>query len=197
MHIFRSFTLITTLLLAWSTNSIADTTNDFKQSQKCSGALAIMTSLGLENETSTEYRYFADLANFHSYLFEYYNSQSTNNSTKGDITQAVSEGVIIVDEDAKRNPNSLQARVKHCISWLAEVKLHFSTQDASTPASKVMGAMPRPSSDYKYPFSDWSPMIPITKEAYELYGTANLRAFHRCIAKGQKQTIECYSQVKS
>jgi hypothetical protein len=169
---------------------------DYIQSQKCTGALSIMTSIGLMGETLPSYKYFSDLADFQSFIFQYYVSERIENSVMGDVRLAVSRGVVLVDDEAINDPNSLQATVKHCLSWLSEVKLHFAAQDASAPASKVMETMPRPSNYYEYPFPDWTPMIPITESAYELWVGAGLRDVHRCISTGHNQTIDCYSQEK-
>jgi hypothetical protein len=142
------------------------------------------------------YKYFSDLAYFQSFIFQHYVSESIENSVMEDVTLAVSKGVVLVDDEAINDPNSFQATVKHCLSWLSVVKLHFGKQDDSTPASTVMGTMPRPSDFYEYPFSDWTPMIPITESAYELWVGAGLRDIHRCISTGLNQTIDCYSQEK-
>ena len=170
---------------------------DYVQSQKCAGALSIMTSLGLADEKSPVNKYFEDLLNFHSFILEYYVSEIINSSTMGDVSQAVSKGVMRVDEEYMADPNSFQVTVKHCLSWLSEAQMHFSKQEASTPTYKVMEAMPRPSNHYEYPFSDWSPMIPVTETAYELWNETDLRDFHRCKSTGLKQTIDCFSQNKN
>ena len=170
---------------------------DYVQSQKCAGALSIMTSLGLADEKSPVNKYFEDLLNFHSFILEYYVSEIINSSTMGDVSQAVSKGVMRVDEEYMADPNSFQVTVKHCLSWLSEAQMHFSKQEASTPTYKVMEAMPRPSNHYEYPFSDWSPMIPVTETAYELWNETDLRDFYRCKSTGLKQTIDCFSQNKN
>ena len=170
---------------------------DYVQSQKCAGALSIMTSLGLADEKSPVNKYFEDLLNFHSFILEYYVSEIINSSTMGDVSQAVSKGIMRVDEEYMADPNSFQVTVKHCLSWLSEAQMHFSNQEASTPTYKVMEAMPRPSNRYEYPFSDWSPMIPVTETAYELWNETDLRDFHRCKSTGLKQTIDCFSQNKN
>ena len=132
---------------------------DYNQSQKCAGALSIMTSLGLAEDASPIYKYFNDLLNFHSIILKYYVSKVIDGSTMKDVSQAVSKGIVRVDEENMADPNSFQVTVKHCLSWLSEAQLHFSKQEASIPAYKVMEAMPRPSNSYEYPFSDWSPII--------------------------------------
>ena len=165
--------------------------NDYWQSQRCSGAFGIMTSIGLEDETSPAYQYFSDLADFHAGLFEYYVSQQNGSYVMGDVSKAVSEGLLLVDREAIEDPSSLQANVKHCLSWLNSVQQYFGQQDRDIAISIVMGGMPSPSGTYEYPFSDWTPMIRITELAYELWVGANLREYHRCIASGQKSTMEC------
>jgi len=169
---------------------------DYNQSQRCAGALSIMTSLGLEDETSPIYKYFDDLLNFHSFILKYYVSEIIDGSTMKDLSQAVSKGIVRVDEEYMAEPNSFQFTVKHCLSWLSEAQIHFSKQEASTPAYKVMEAMPRPSKSYEYPFSDWSPMIPVTLSAYELWNETDLRELHQCKSSGLK-TIDCFSQNKN
>jgi hypothetical protein len=169
---------------------------DYVQSQRCSGALSIMTALGLEDETLPIYKYFSDLLDFHSFILEYYVSERIGDSVMGDVSRAASQGVVLVDDETIRDTNSLQLTVKHCLSWLSEVKLHFAAQASSTPASKVMETMPRPSNYYEYPFSDWTPMIPITESAYQLWLKSGLRDIHRCKSTGLKQTIDCFSLEK-
>ena len=56
-----------------------------------------------------------------------------------------------------------------------------------------MESMPRPSNSYEYPFSDWSPMIPVTLSAYELWNETDLRELHQCKSTGLK-TIDCFSK---
>ena len=51
---------------------------DYNQSQRCAGALSIMTSLGLADEASPIYKYFDDLLNFHSIILKYYGHCQTN-----------------------------------------------------------------------------------------------------------------------
>lgn len=170
---------------------------DYNQSLRCAGALSIMTSLGLDDEASPIYKYFDDLLNLHSIILEYYVSEIIDGSTMGDVSQAVSKGIVQVDDEYMADPNSFQLTVKHCLSWLSEAQIHFSKQEASTLAYKVMEAMPRPSNRYEYPFSDWSPMIPVTEAAYKLWNETDLRDFHRCKSTGLKQTIDCFSQNKN
>ena len=169
---------------------------DYNQSQRCAGALSIMTSLGLADEASPIYKYFDDLLNFHSIILKYYVSKVIDGSTMKDVSQAVSKGIVRVDEENMADPNSFQVTIKHCLSWLSEAQLHFSKQEASIPAYKVMEAMPRPSNSYEYPFSDWSPMIPVTVSAYELWNETDLRELHQCKSTGLK-TIDCFSQNKN
>ena len=169
---------------------------DYNQSQRCAGALSIMTSLGLADEASPIYKYFDDLLNFHSIILKYYVSEIIDGSSMKDVSEAVSKGIVRVDEEHMADPNSFQVTVKHCLSWLSETQIHFSKQEASTPAYKVMEAMPRPSNSYKYPFSDWSPMIPVTVSAYELWNETDLREIHQCKSTGLK-TIDCFSKVKN
>lgn len=197
---FRPFVFVIALFFGGGSVATAGSSNieeaDYIQSQRCAGALSIMTSLGLIDETLPIYEYFNDLLDFHSYIFQYYVSERVDKSVMGDLGRAVSKGVVLVDDEAINDPNSLQATVKHCLSWLSEVKLHFGEQDASTSASTVMGTMPRPSNYYEYPFSDWTPMIPITESAYELWVGTALRDIHQCMSTGLNQTIDCYSQEK-
>ena len=169
---------------------------DYNQSQRCAGALSIMTSLGLADEASPIYKYFDDLLNFHSIILKYYVSEIIDGSSMKDVSEAVSKGIVQVDEEYMADPNSFQVTVKHCLSWLSEAQIHFSKQEASSPAYKVMEAMPRPSNSYKYPFSDWSPMIPVTLSAYELWNETDLREIHQCKSAGLK-TIDCFSKVKN
>ena len=169
---------------------------DYNQSQRCAGALSIMTSLGLADEASPIYKYFDDLLNFHFIILKYYVSEIIDGSTMKDVSQAVSKGIVQVDDEYMADPNSFQLTVKHCLSWLSEAQIHFSKQEASTPAYKVMEAMPRPSNSYEYPFSDWSPMIPVTVSAYELWNETDLRELHQCKSTGLK-TIDCFSKVKN
>ena len=169
---------------------------DYNQSQRCAGALSIMTSLGLADEASPIYKYFDDLLNFHSIILKYYVSEIIDGSSMKDVSEAVSKGIMRVDEEHMADPNSFQVTVKHCLSWLSETQIHFSKQEASTPAYKVMESMPRPSNSYKYPFSDWSPMIPVTVSAYELWNETDLREIHQCKSTGLK-TIDCFSKVKN
>ena len=166
---------------------------DYNQSQRCAGALSIMTSLGLADEASPIYKYFDDLLNFHSIILKYYVSEIIDGSSMKDVSEAVSKGIVQVDEEYMADPNSFQVTVKHCLSWLSEAQIHFSKQEASSPAYKVMEAMPRPSNSYEYPFSDWSPMIPVTESAYELWNETDLRELHQCKSSGLK-TIDCFSQ---
>ena len=169
---------------------------DYNQSQRCAGALSIMTSLGLADEASPIYKYFDDLLNFHSIILKYYVSEIIDGSSMKDVSEAVSKGIVQVDEEYMADPNSFQVTVKHCLSWLSEAQIHFSKQEASSPAYKVMEAMPRPSNSYEYPFSDWSPMIPVTESAYELWNETDLREIHQCKSTGLK-TIDCFSKVKN
>ena len=169
---------------------------DYNQSQRCAGALSIMTSLGLADEASPIYKYFDDLLNFHSIILKYYVSEIIDGSSMKDVSEAVSKGIVQVDEEYMADPNSFQVTVKHCLSWLSEAQIHFSKQEASSPAYKVMEAMPRPSNSYEYPFSDWSPMIPVTESAYELWNETDLRELHQCKSSGLK-TIDCFSQNKN
>ena len=169
---------------------------DYNQSQRCAGALSIMTSLGLADEASPIYKYFDDLLNFHSIILKYYVSEIIDGSSMKDVSEAVSKGIVQVDEEYMADPNSFQVTVKHCLSWLSEAQIHFSKQEASSPAYKVMEAMPRPSNSYEYPFSDWSPMIPVTLSAYELWNETDLRELHQCKSTGLK-TIDCFSKVKN
>ena len=169
---------------------------DYNQSQRCAGALSIMTSLGLADEASPIYKYFDDLLNFHSIILKYYVSEIIDGSSMKDVSEAVSKGIVQVDEEYMADPNSFQVTVKHCLSWLSEAQIHFSKQEASSPAYKVMEAMPRPSNSYEYPFSDWSPMIPVAESAYELWNETNLRELHQCKSSGLK-TIDCFSQNKN
>ena len=169
---------------------------DYNQSQRCAGALSIMTSLGLADEASPIYKYFDDLLNFHSIILKYYVSEIIDGSSMKDVSEAVSKGIVQVDEEYMADPNSFQVTVKHCLSWLSEAQIHFSKQEASSPAYKVMEAMPRPSNSYEYPFSDWSPMIPVTESAYELWNETDLRELHQCKSTGLK-TIDCFSQNKN
>ena len=169
---------------------------DYNQSQRCAGALSIMTSLGLADEASPIYKYFDDLLNFHSIILKYYVSEIIDGSSMKDVSEAVSKGIVRVDEEHMADPNSFQVTVKHCLSWLSETQIHFSKQEASTPAYKVMESMPRPSNSYKYPFSDWSPMIPVTVSAYELWNETDLREIHQCKSTGLK-AIDCFSKVKN
>ena len=169
---------------------------DYNQSQRCAGALSIMTSLGLADDASPIYKYFDDLLNFHFIILKYYVSEIIDGSTMKDVSQAVSKGIVQVDDEYMADPNSFQVTVKHCLSWLSEAQIHFSKQEASTPAYKVMEAMPRPSNSYEYPFSDWSPMIPVTVSAYELWNETDLRELHQCKSTGLK-TIDCFSKVKN
>ena len=169
---------------------------DYNQSQRCAGALSIMTSLGLADEASPIYKYFDDLLNFHSIILKYYVSEIIDGSSLKDVSEAVSKGIVQVDEEYMADPNSFQVTVKHCLSWLSEAQIHFSKQEASSPAYKVMEAMPRPSNSYEYPFSDWSPMIPVTESAYELWNETDLRELHQCKSSGLK-TIDCFSQNKN
>ena len=169
---------------------------DYNQSQICAGALSIMTSLGLADEASPIYKYFDDLLNFHSIILKYYVSEIIDGSSMKDVSEAVSKGIVQVDEEYMADPNSFQVTVKHCLSWLSEAQIHFSKQEASSPAYKVMEAMPRPSNSYEYPFSDWSPMIPVTESAYELWNETDLRELHQCKSSGLK-TIDCFSQNKN
>ena len=169
---------------------------DYNKSQRCAGALSIMTSLGLADEASPIYKYFDDLLNFHSIILKYYVSEIIDGSSMKDVSEAVSKGIVQVDEEYMADPNSFQVTVKHCLSWLSEAQIHFSKQEASSPAYKVMEAMPRPSNSYEYPFSDWSPMIPVTESAYELWNETDLRELHQCKLSGLK-TIDCFSQNKN
>ena len=137
------------------------------------------------------YKYFSDLADFHSLLFEYYARENKGDLTNGAVTQLVSEGVLMVDDDMIRDSSSLQLNVKKCVSWLVAVQLHGQAYDPAATALEVMANMPAASGRYEYPFADWSPMIPITESAYELWVESNIREYHRCIATGQKPTIEC------
>lgn len=195
MIYIRYFTF--TLLMGWaSAVSSEGASDDYIQSQKCSGALSIMTSIGLSDDTAPIYKYFADLADFHSFILEYYVSERIDNYVMGDVTLAVSRGVVLVDDEASSDPNSLQATVKHCLSWLSVVKLHFDAQDPSSSASEVFGALPKPSDHYEYPFSDWTPLIPIVETAYELWVGAGLRDIQRCLSTGNSETIYCYTLPK-
>jgi hypothetical protein len=124
---------------------------------------------------------------------KYYVSEIIDGSTMKDVSQAVSKGIVQVDEENMAEPNSFQFTVKHCLSWLSEAQIHFSKQEASTSAYKVMESMPRPSNSYEYPFSDWSPMIPVTLSAYELWNETDLRELHQCKSTGLK-TIDCFSK---
>ena len=174
----------------------SDEEADYVQSQRCSGALSIMTALGLADETLPIYKYFSDLLDFQSFILEHYVSERIDGYLMGDVSRAVSQGIVLVDDEAIRDTNSLQLTVKHCLSWLSEVKLHFAAQASSTPASKVMESIPSPSDIYEYPFSDWTPMIPITESAYQLWLKSGLRDIHRCKSTGLKQTIDCFSLEK-
>jgi hypothetical protein len=71
---------------------------------------------------------------------------------------------------------------------------HLAPLKPGTPTSVVMAGIPRPSGYYDYPFSDWEPMIPLTKTAYDLWINAGMLDYHHCIASGQKKTIECMPQ---
>jgi hypothetical protein len=153
--------------------------------------------LGLEDETLPIYKYFSDLLDFQSFILEYHVSERIDDSVMGDVSRSISQGVILVDDEMIRDTNSLQLTVKHCLSWLSEVKIHFAAQVSSTPISTVMGTMPSPSDIYAYPFSDWAPMIPITESAYDLWLKSGLRDIHRCKSTGLNQTINCYSLGKS
>ena len=190
MIYLRYFTF--TLLMGWASAVSAEgASEDYIQSQKCSGALSIMTSIGLSDDTTPLYKYFSDLHMFHSYLFEYYARQKKGALTNGEVTQLVSEGILIIDGEMIRDSGSLQMNVKKCVSWLNAVQLHGQAYDPAATALEVIASMPAASGRYEYPFSDWSPMIPVTEFAYELWVESNLREYHRCIASGQKPTIEC------
>jgi hypothetical protein len=196
----RPFVLAITVIMSGPSLGIAANTSgeeaDYVQSQRCSGALSIMTALGLEDETLPIYKYFSDILDFQSLILEYHVSERIDDSVMGDVSRSASQGVILVDDEMIKDTNSLQLTVKHCLSWLSEVKIHFAAQDASTPISTVMGTMPRPSNYYEYPFSDWTPMVPITESAYELWLKSGLRDIHRCKATGLNRTIECYTKEK-
>jgi len=195
MQLFNTLTFVITLAFGGASVATADSSNNkdanYIQSQRCAGALSIMTSLGFSDETSPIYKYFSDLTDFHFSLFEYYVSKHIDNSNMGDVRRSVSKGIVLVDEEMVKDPNSLQATVKNCLSWLSAVNGHFIEQDPEKPLLEVMAAMPRPSKDYEYPFSDWSPMIPVTELAYELWVGTNLRDFHRCQQDIKNQTIDC------
>lgn len=199
-QILRPFVLAIAVTMSGPSLGIAANTSgeeaDYVQSQRCSGALSIMTALGLEDETLPIYKYFSDLLDFQSFILEHHVSERIDGYLMGDVSRAASQGVVLVDDEAIRDTNSLQLTVKHCLSWLSEVKLHFAAQASSTPISTVMGTMPSPSDVYEYPFSDWTPMIPITEAAYQLWLKSGLRDIHRCKSTGLKQTIDCFSLEK-
>ena len=190
MIYLRYFTF--TLLVGWASAVSAESaSDDFIESQKCSGALGIMTSIGIPDDTAPIYKYFSDLADFHSLLFVHYARQKEGALTNGEVARLASEGILIVDGEMIRDSSSLQLNVKKCVSWLAAVQLHGDAYGPAATALEVMASMPAASGRYEYPFSDWSPMIPVTEFAYELWVETNLREYHRCIASGQKPTIEC------
>jgi hypothetical protein len=190
MVYLRYFTF--TFLMGWTSAASAEgASDDYIQSQKCSGALSIMTSIGLSDDTTPLYKYFYDLSMFHSYLFEHYARQTEDTLTNGEVARLVSEGILIVDSEMTKDSNSLQLNVKKCVSWLAAVQLHGQAYDPAATALEVMASMPAASGRYEYPFSDWSPMIPVTEFAYELWVGSNLREYHHCIATGKKPTVEC------
>ena len=120
-QILRPFVLAIAVIMSGPSLGIAaglsDVEADYVQSQRCSGALSIMTALGLEDETLPIYKYFSDLLDFQSFILE-------------------------------------------------------------------------------YPFSDWTPMIPITESAYALWLKSGLRDIHRCKSTGLNRTIECYTKEK-
>ena len=190
MIYLRYFTF--TLLMGWASAVSAEgASDDYIQSQKCSGALSIMTSIGLSDETAPIYKYFSDLADFHALLFDHYARQKEGALTNGEVARLVSEGILMVDGEMIRDSSSLQLTVKECVSWLNAVQLHGQAYDPAATALEVIASMPAASGRYEYPFSDWSPMIPVTEFAYELWVESNLREYHRCITSGQKPTIEC------
>jgi hypothetical protein len=197
MKSLRHYTFAACLLVGSASIANAGTSkenqDDYMQSQRCAGALSIMTAIGLQDDTLPIYKYFSDILDFHLSIFEYYTSQQGGVSM-GDVMVATSNGALLVSQSAAKDQNSLQLTVKHCLSWINSVQIYFSSQKPGTPTSVVMAGIPRPSGYYDYPFSDWEPMIPLTKTAYDLWINAGMLDYHHCIASGQKKTIECMSQ---
>ena len=195
MQFFRALTLAFALIFGFNSAVIADQSSngeaDYLQSQKCAGALSIMTALGFWDETAPIYKHFSNLSNFHFSLISFYVSQQIDNSTMGDVGRSVSKGVVIVDDEMIRDPNSLQETVKYCLSWLHGVTLYFQEQDPATPELEVMKAMPRSSNNYEYPHSDWEPMIPVVEAAYDLWLGANQRDYHRCYQDYKNTKMDC------
>jgi len=195
MQFFRVFTLAFVLVFGFNSAVIADQSSngeaDYLQSQKCAGALSIMTALGHWDETAPIYKHFTTLADFHFSLLSFYVSQQIDNSTMGDVGRSVSKGLVIVDDEMIRDPNSLQVSVKHCMSWLHAVAYYFQEQDPTTPRLEYMLAMPKPSSDYEYPHSDWATMIPVIEAAYDLWIETNQRDYHRCYRDYKNTKMDC------
>jgi len=150
-----------------------------------------MTALGLWDETAPIYIHFTNLSDFHFSLITFYVSQHIDNSTMGDVARSVSKGVVIVDDEMIRDPNSLQVTLKDCLSWLHAVAYYFQEQDPTTPRLEYMLAMPKPSSDYEYPHSDWATMIPVVEAAYDLWLGSKIRYYHRCYQDHKNTKMEC------